>query len=246
MSEKIQDWLNSAIHNTNHLETVSERMIDFQGFKRGLYKQNKELVIQSIKNFYDYILHDHQEYGAPHVLIDASIARTHFFHGTIHGVLLHDYQSSAHTYSLLIVYHNKIDNMIDPHTALDLTIEIIDSYFHFLSIIGNLQLGEFSEKVIALIDQNIDKPIRPQELAEILNLNSDYLGRKVKEETGKTLTQLIYTRKIDLAQFYLRNTHLSVKQIADNLGFESSSYFGKVFKKYTDFSPIEFKNTAQL
>lgn len=241
MSGKIQDWLSEAVHNSEHLETVSKRMLDFQTLKQGLYIKNREMAVTGLRNFYSYVQQDHMLYGAPEELLQAAKARTHNFHGVIHAGLFYDYQSTAYTYSLMIAYHHRIANMTNPDTALDLTIEIIDSYFEYLKSIGELHLGEFSEKVITLIDLNIEKPISTQTIAESLNLNSDYLGRKIKEETGKTITQLISLRKMDLAKFYLEHTNLPVIQISDNLGFENASYFGKVFKKHTGLTPRKYK-----
>lgn len=246
MSEQIQDWLSEAVHNSEHLETVSKRMLDFQTSKQGLYSKNKEMTINGFRIFYEYIAQDHNLYGAPEGLLEAAKASTHYFHGVIHVALFHDHQDTAYTYSLMIAYHNRIDNMTNADSALDLTIEIIDSYFDYLVIVGKLQLGEFSEKVITLIDLNIEKPMSTQMIADLLNLNSDYLGRKIKEETGKTITQLIYIRKTDLAKFYLEHTNLPINQISDNLGFETASYFGKVFKKYTGLTPNIFKKKQIL
>lgn len=242
MTDIVRNWLDKAIHNSDHLETVSKRMLDFQKIKEGLSNKNKEITMQSFINFYIYIEQDHELYGAPSKLIEAAIARTHFFHGVIHSLLLRNQQSTAYTYSLMIVYHNKIDEMKDPETALNLTIEILDAYFEYLKVIGELQMGEFSEKTITIIDINIEKPLSTQMIADALSLNPDYLGRKVKEETGSTITELIYKRKINLAKFYLQNTDLPVKQVANNLGIEDASYFGKIFKKYTGLSPNNYKS----
>lgn len=242
MSHDIQNWLDKAIHNADHLETVSERMLHYHSIKDGLIHKNKEQAIKGFKGFYEYIEYDHNAYGAPQELIKAAMSRTHFFHGMINSLILHGYQSNAYTYSLMIVYHNKIDQMTAPDKALSLTFDILDDYFKYVNMIDQVQMGEFSKKTITIIDMNIEKNLNTQMIADALNLNPDYLGRKVKEETGNTITELIYTKKINLAKFYLDSTNLPVMQIADNLGFKNASYFGKVFKKYMGVTPSEYKN----
>ena len=47
--------------------------------------------------------------------------------------------------------------------------------------------------------------------------------------------------KIDCAKRMLRESNLSVTQIADKLSFDSPNYFSKTFKKLTGFTPLQYK-----
>ena len=47
--------------------------------------------------------------------------------------------------------------------------------------------------------------------------------------------------KIDCAKRMLRESNLSVTQIADKLSFNSPNYFSKTFKKLTGFTPLQYK-----
>ena len=47
------------------------------------------------------------------------------------------------------------------------------------------------------------------------------------------------------AQRELIYTNASIKQIADGLGFEDESYFGRFFRKQTGFRPTEFRKMAR-
>ena len=47
--------------------------------------------------------------------------------------------------------------------------------------------------------------------------------------------------KIDCAKRMLRESNLSVTQIADKLSFDSPNYFSKIFKKLTGFTPLQYK-----
>lgn len=46
------------------------------------------------------------------------------------------------------------------------------------------------------------------------------------------------------AKLMLRSTDLSVTEIADKLSFPNSSSFARFFRKYTGFSPVQFRNEA--
>lgn len=78
-------------------------------------------------------------------------------------------------------------------------------------------------------------------LATQLNLSPRYLSDLLKQETGKTAIELIHIHMIGEAKNRLVGRDESVSEIAYALGFESLSYFSKLFKKETGFSPNQYK-----
>ena len=48
--------------------------------------------------------------------------------------------------------------------------------------------------------------------------------------------------KMERAKDYLLNTDLSCKEITFRLGFDSASYFNKMFRLYEGITPIQFRN----
>ncbi|MNY65428.1 HTH-type transcriptional activator Btr [compost metagenome] len=76
-----------------------------------------------------------------------------------------------------------------------------------------------------------------------------YLGRLIKKYTSKTLTDFINEYRMEKAQELLRETDELIVMIAEETGFSSNSYFGKVFKKYQGITPNEYRlrtrNAAQ-
>lgn len=52
----------------------------------------------------------------------------------------------------------------------------------------------------------------------------------------------INRKKIEESKFLLQNTKLSILEIAIMLNFTDQSYFTKVFKKYTNLSPKQYRN----
>ena len=48
-------------------------------------------------------------------------------------------------------------------------------------------------------------------------------------------------RKVELAKDRLRNTSISIAQIADDLSFSDSSYFVKTFKKFEGITPSVYR-----
>lgn len=76
-----------------------------------------------------------------------------------------------------------------------------------------------------------------------LNLSPRYLSDMLRSLTGQNAQQHIHEKLIERAKEYLSETTLSVSEIAYQLGFEHSQSFNKLFKKKTDVSPLEFRQS---
>lgn len=77
--------------------------------------------------------------------------------------------------------------------------------------------------------------------AEKLCISAKYLSFVCKEITGKSANEFIQQAVVDEITHYLRNTSLSVKEIAGRLGFSNISFFGKYVKSRLGVSPNEFR-----
>lgn len=82
-----------------------------------------------------------------------------------------------------------------------------------------------------------------QQVAEQLNISSNYLSDMLRSITGQTTQQHIHNKLIEKAKELLTTTNLSVSEIAYYLGFEYPQSFNKLFKKKTDISPLEFRQS---
>lgn len=91
------------------------------------------------------------------------------------------------------------------------------------------------------IDQNYQEDITRTSLAQIVYLSPDYIARFFKKETGISLVNYIIKKRVDAAKELLTNTDLPVHVISDKVGYENYSYFTKLFKKETNYTPVEFR-----
>ncbi len=82
-----------------------------------------------------------------------------------------------------------------------------------------------------------------QYLSENLNMSSSYLSDMLRSLTGQNAQQHIHNKLIDKAKEKLSTTSLSVNEIAYELGFEHAQSFSSLFKKKTNFSPLEFRQS---
>ncbi len=82
-----------------------------------------------------------------------------------------------------------------------------------------------------------------QSLAEQLLVSPHYLSDMLRSLTGQNAQQHIHNKLIEKAKEILSNSTLSVAEIAYQLGFEHPQSFNKLFKRKTNYSPLEFRQS---
>ncbi|HDR8155195.1 TPA: AraC family transcriptional regulator [Bacillus cereus] len=92
------------------------------------------------------------------------------------------------------------------------------------------------------ISKNIYQEISLKQLACITNKNSMYLSTLFKNEVGMTLSEYIHREKVEEAKKLLTLTNHSLLEISTFLNFNNQSYFTKIFKKYTEVTPKQYRN----
>ncbi len=94
---------------------------------------------------------------------------------------------------------------------------------------------------IQFILTNYQETISLNEIAEFVKVSPAYLSKLFKKETGLNITAYIQNVKIKYAQQMLVEDSMNVIEIANHLGFDSSSYFSSIFQKHMGCSPTEFR-----
>ena len=80
-----------------------------------------------------------------------------------------------------------------------------------------------------------------EQVAQHFYMSKSYLSRVFKECTGYTVNEYINVNRIQQARKLLAETTLPVSDIASSLGYESVTYFEKVFRKHTETSPLKYR-----
>lgn len=108
--------------------------------------------------------------------------------------------------------------------------------------------GHFDERVrktMFEIRRHICHPITLDQLAEVANLSKDHYIRLFKREVGCTPQQYINRKKIEQAQLILLTDELPVKNVAYMLGFEDHSYFNRLFRLRTGYTPKQYREVMK-
>jgi AraC family transcriptional activator of pobA len=77
--------------------------------------------------------------------------------------------------------------------------------------------------------------------ADELNLSANYFGDLIKKETGKSATEYIHEKVIDVAKERIFNVDKSISEVAYELGFKYPQHFTRAFKQRVGVAPNEYR-----
>ncbi len=97
------------------------------------------------------------------------------------------------------------------------------------------------KRVLAYIRENYDKEITLEDMAGFINISKSYLCREFKRVLHMSPFDYLTQIRIDAACEMLKNTQSSIGEIATMCGFNSFSYFSKIFSERVGVSPREYR-----
>ena len=100
--------------------------------------------------------------------------------------------------------------------------------------------GHVLERAIDFIDQNVDRQLTAKEIAEHVFTSKRNLYTLFNKHLDRSVHDYVNLRKITLAAHYL-NMNLSVTESARLIGVDSLSRFNRLFRKYMDMPPSEYR-----
>ncbi len=99
---------------------------------------------------------------------------------------------------------------------------------------------ERMKRLYAFIDQNYERKIEIIEVARLSSLSEAAFCRYFKKMTRLTFTEFLNHYRINQAQKLLL-LDKNITETCYDCGFESVSYFNRIFKKITNENPLAFK-----
>ena len=145
-------------------------------------------------------------------------------------------------FSLSDAYIQKCELLNRPDQIMNLQYHMILEYTQKVERIRlGKRPGKLAIDVANYIQHHLSEPITAEDIAKELYLSRPYLSRKFIEETGESLTDFILKEKTEEAKRLLRYSDKSLTAISNYLGFSSQSHFSRVFKKYANCAPGEYR-----
>ena len=130
-------------------------------------------------------------------------------------------------------------------TIIEVEQWIVNIYRKMISLLElstiNINLTEPTKKAMEFILKNFTRNISLNDAALYVGVNSSYLSRVFKEDYGKGFTEYINLIRVEHAKFLIENGDSKLKEIIKSAGFNSYTYFFKVFKDTLGMTPLEYE-----
>lgn len=104
------------------------------------------------------------------------------------------------------------------------------------------KLIEKFNPVFSFIENHFNEKITLKDLAETINLSTAYFANSFKDTFHISPKQYILGIRLAKSQELLIQTDMSVKEIAEKVGFENENYFSEYFSKKIGISALKFRN----
>jgi AraC-like DNA-binding protein len=213
--------------------------------------QVQQLDLQNMECGSGYLLIFHPDFLLQHTLAN-NIHHYGFFDYAVNEAL----HLSAEEEDDLITILYKIDKecrLIDKYTQ-EIILTQIESLLKYANRFYERQfltrknnnsalLTRFEQLIDDYYNSDVQGLLTVQYIAAQMNLSPNYLSDLLRVHTGQNTQQHIHEKLIAKAKEKLSTTSLSVSEIAYALGFEHPQSFSMLFKKKTNLSPLEFRQT---
>ena len=118
----------------------------------------------------------------------------------------------------------------------------IYSNHHYTRISNDATRSKTFKPLLEFIKENYMKQITLVEMAQISNMSASHFSLTFHEFFGQTPIDFLNSYRVEHACMLLSNSELSITEVAYQCGFNDSSYFVKVFKKYKNITPKRYRS----
>ena len=98
-----------------------------------------------------------------------------------------------------------------------------------------------TKRVLGFIDENLDRPIRIEEMASIANLSCSHFSRVFRATLGETPSRFVARHRVERAEQLILFTDKPLSQIALDCGMADQSHLTKLFRRVYGMSPGKWR-----
>ncbi|EAR65889.1 transcriptional regulator (AraC/XylS family) protein [Bacillus sp. NRRL B-14911] len=138
------------------------------------------------------------------------------------------YQTAMHAYYPQIIKDMLYQQLIQPV---------------IISTQSNTEQGfkNISDKIVYIIQSEFDQEISLDIIADRLHYNPNYLSNVFKKEYGENFVDYLMNYRLQMAQMWLKETDMTIKEIAEKLQYRNSQNFIRFFKKKVGKTPGDYR-----
>lgn len=136
--------------------------------------------------------------------------------------------------------YNDDDNLSEEKEQEVIVVENVDKFVLRSKALAELMHQMIERGFYLSPETNMD------DVARELGTNRTYLSRMLRAEFDTTFSELVTSLRMTHAETLLRETDLSIMEIAMQSGFADNRYFARRFKKIHGISPVEYRKDASV
>ncbi|WJH36705.1 helix-turn-helix domain-containing protein [Paenibacillus sp. CC-CFT747] len=102
------------------------------------------------------------------------------------------------------------------------------------------------DQAVRMVTEELARPVTLAAVAERLKLNPSYLSRIFKEQKGESFSDFVTRIRMDKGKQLLLETDLKIKEIGEQVGYQKTDYFIRLFKEFTGMTPGEYRQNRSL
>lgn len=95
------------------------------------------------------------------------------------------------------------------------------------------------------IENNYNKEICLDDVSRHVDLSTAYFSRLFKQQTGENFIDYLIKVRMEMGKTLLHETNLKTYQVGENVGYNNTKYFCKLFKNYTGYTPTEYRTKSK-
>lgn len=122
---------------------------------------------------------------------------------------------------------------------------VLHRFINFVFDFNDIKHHNVIYQTTAYIKENLAEKLTLEDAAEHVSLSKSYFCRILKDELGYTFTEYVNHLRVERAKLYLRDSTMSIADIAYAVGFDDQSYFTRIFKKLTNVSPGQYRKSKK-
>ncbi|QOV18860.1 response regulator [Blautia liquoris] len=119
-----------------------------------------------------------------------------------------------------------------------------DEFFKYFFVQYKCSHSDILKRAFDYIHEHLYQQIQLSDAAKNIGVSAAYLSTIFKKEIGQNFIEYTNIKKIETSKELLKKGEM-VYEVSDALGFENSTYFSKVFKKYEGVSPDMYRRTGK-
>ena len=138
-------------------------------------------------------------------------------------------------------------NMEKEYTNRDFGyIELLRSYLtpvliHIYRALGSRPSCPMVTQITNYLKEHYAQPLSLNVLSQLVGYTPQYISKRFSHEVGMSIQTFLQRFRIEQACFLLLDTDMSTAEVAEAVGYHDTQHFSKLFHKYLNMSPKEYR-----